>query len=826
MNKKKIFAIVAFVILGLFMFTFANSINDNDDNNTNQTANSKATKENSDTDANNQENTQEEAPRVAQRANNANQAAARQVQQPAQQPAQQPVEQPAEEVKPAEKVEEQKPAEEKPAEEKQPVEEEKPAEEVIKEEGNDKIDLTLDKLNAIKELKDYKKGYPFDNKEGYNKVIEDYSNKINESETLDDIKSNLTDGKKAIDKLIAEDLAAYKKAAKKEIIAYLRKLNLSTDVTKLIFKSMMDINNAKYKFQVKWIVKNTKKALDGVYAKELADAKRKAKEEIKKYRAHDEKYISKVTDAKKDIYKNIDKAFRRTEVANVVNRGKKAIDAIIANTKFTVKFYDFYGNKISTQTVGYKKDAKAPWIFKTIKKYNDTVVYEFDKWNADFTNVKADVKVYAQYKITKLYADVYANDDKIMNNVELVATKELKDIVNAYKGHNITLEINVKEIVKAKLPKIYDNNKYKTISYNAIKFTSKGFKVLGTVYYDELGEAKDTLKELIKKAEKVDTEGKTKASIKALNDNIDTAKEVVKGNNIEDIKKSIEALSNFKLVDIKVTEVKVKDNKNGYYVQGQDLDLTVTYSNNNGVEDKETSKYTIHKITPTRAYVTVDGVKSEEFEFTVVAKVVEKITKVVNNKDLYYKNDKLDITVTAKFNDGEERTLKADEYTTNFTTYKSGTNIDGLVKATSNENATKGFKYNVSKYNSKADEDKAKAEAEEAERKELIKKLKIEVKNKGGIIPKYRMTFKNINDRIKVKSVVRDGFIHDHTVTLNSTDTAGEYKLSWDDYAILRLVNSDTFGQYIIIKYTVDGKNYTAKYREENKGNLIFVSVE
>ena len=52
------------------------------------------------------------------------------------------------------------------------------------------------------------------------------------------------------------------------------------------------------------------------------------------------------------------------------------------------------------------------------------------------------------------------------------------------------------------------------------------------------------------------------------------------------------------LDDIKVTEVKVKDNKNGYYIQGQDLDLTVSYSNNNGVKDKETTNYTITKVTP------------------------------------------------------------------------------------------------------------------------------------------------------------------------------------------------------------------------------------
>ena len=805
MNKKRIFGIVVFVILGLFMFTFANSINDNDDNNTKQAQSGNTTKENGEATENNQENTQEQAPRVARRANNANQAA-RPAQQ--QQAAQQEEQKPADEKKPVEEkkpAEEQKPADEKPADE-------KPAEEVIKEEGNDKIDLTLDKLNAIKELKEYKDGYPFDNKDKYNKIIEDYSNKINESETLDDIKDNLTAGKKAIDDLIAEDLAAYKKAAKKEIIAYLRKLNLSTDVTKLIFKSMMDINNAKYKFQVKWIVKNTKKALDGVAAKELADAKKKAIEEIKKYHREDEKYISGISFVKYDVYNKINKATSKKDLPGIVNKGKKSIDFVIANTKFKVEFYDFDNKKIDTQFVGYKKDAKAPRIAKTVKKYNDYVEYEFDKWSADFTEVKTNVKVYAQYKISKLYARVYADDDKIMDKVELVATKELKGIVNAYNGHSITVEMDATKVVKARLPKIYDNNKYKTIKYSAVKFTSKGFKVLGTVYYDELGEAKDTLKELIKKAEKVDTEGKTKASIKALNDDIDTAKDVVKGNNLEAIKKSIEALSNIKLVNIKITEVKVKDNKNGYYVQGQDLDLTVTYSNNNGVENKETTNYTIHKVTPTRAYVTVDGVKSDEFEFTVVAKVVEEITKVVNNKDLYYKRDSLDITVTAKFNDGEVRTLRDDEYTTNFTTYKSGTNIDGLVKATSNENATKGFKYNVSKYDSKADEEAAQAAAADKENKALINKITIDYGSN-----KKKLTIKN-HTSITVNSIYV--MKNNEAKYLSVPEEFNKNKdVGYLNDASHELLKANNYGNTVYFVYNVNGKSYTASYSVSGNGN-------
>ena len=801
MNKKRIFGIVVFVILGLFMFTFANSLNDNDDNKTNQAQSGNTTKENGEATENNQENA-EEAPRVARRANNANQAAARQVQQPA-------AEQPAAEVKPAEKVEEQKPAEEKPADE-------KPAEEVIKEEGNDKIDLTLDKLNAIKELKDYKKGYPFDNKEDYNNVIEEYSEKINASETADDIKSNLNDGKKAIDELIAKDLEAYKKAAKKEILEYAKKLDLSTDITKLIYKSFKDINNAKFKFQVKGIVKNTKKALDGIAAKELADAKRKAKEEIKKYRKDDEKYISSITYVKADIYKKIDKATSKKDLPGIVAKGKKTIDGVIANTKFTVKFYDFDGNKINTQFVTYKKDAKAPFINEKVKKYNGYVVYKFDKWSEDFTNVKSNIKVYAQYSINKLYADVYADNDKIVEKVKLNVTDELKDVVKAYKGHSITLEMDATEVVKSELPKIYDNNKYKTITYNAIKFTDKGFKVIGTVYYDELGEAKDTLKELIKKAEKVDTEGKTNASIKALNDDIDTAKEVVKGSDLEAIKKSIEALSNIKLVDIKVTEVTVV-NKKASYVEGQPLVLEVRYSNNNGVENKALeSGYTINGDTKTvgsnTATVTYKGVESLPFNYTVVAKKIVSF-RVVVNKNTYYKNEKVaesDLTVTATYNDDDTKVLKMNtEYTVdNLYTTDDTYNFWGNQKR---EATVKVGNLNPYKYKYTVEKKTIDEHIDEVN-KELMNKISIHVSDN-------KIKFKNATDAVTIKSVQRvnkkifsSNKVYD--INLINIGSKHEFGLNDSDYSLLRNTNTFFANQYIRIKYVINGKEYSHDYYE------------
>ena len=49
MNKKRIFAIVVFIILGLFMYTFANPANDeSNNNNANQPTSSTDTNDNND----------------------------------------------------------------------------------------------------------------------------------------------------------------------------------------------------------------------------------------------------------------------------------------------------------------------------------------------------------------------------------------------------------------------------------------------------------------------------------------------------------------------------------------------------------------------------------------------------------------------------------------------------------------------------------------------------------------------------------------------------------------------------------------------------------
>ena len=1119
MNKKRIFAIVVFIILGLFMYTFANPLNnDKEDGNANQPANG----DNSKPIANNEVNALGNPTRNTRRtANNNNNAPV--VATPATADATTPVVIPT-------AVEETKP-EVKPA----PV-----------------IDLTMDKLQAIDELTKYKSNYVYEDSTAYKKVIEDYTKLINDSETLDDINKNLSDGKNAIDKLIEEDLAAYRDAAKTEISVYAAKLELTTDVTDLLkgfyddideatTKSAIDkivedakakldeikaaeilaaykdaakdeiadyaeklelttdvsellvgfngdIDEAEDKDAVDKVVEDAKKKLDGVKAAEIAKAKSDAKDEIDKQNKEDETNLPKLVDIKDEGKGNVDKAETIDDIDEAKASALEAIKDYIDNQKYTVVFYGLMNKKLSTQTVGYKKAATIPTMKAKQKGWNNSIEVEFLGWDteADTLNaVTSNLEVRAQFKVLKASTKISILKEGLKNKdgSEKTISTDVKDFnhpfnkpeaekdtyldltindaitaaVNNYRGSHIFVYFDDNETIRSVVngePDVYDNNKYKELQYYVLKlqgdrfhcdarviynhaaeladaqnaaikeitdykpvetqdiseiqttktsainainemtsvddvknkvqptkdaidtiinnktydvtFVGKkssktvkvgynkdavapteneytnpvyrnvtykltgwdkslknikanttitasyeiekvvatvfligeeydiptnresnlpgkayskyktvelkvtddiksaikndknktlyltdreiratlkdanalptkdgkyktyefyamkfcegsvpGFHIDGKMFYDRdaeaLDKAKAELRELIKKAEAKSTEGKTDASIKEHKDDIKTAKKVVEGNDIKAINNSITELNKDKLEDIKVLEVKVKDNKNGYYVQGQALDLTVTYTDNNGHKDAVTTKYTLVQYHPTRAYVTYGGVRSDDLEFTVVAKVVEKITKVVNNQDLYYKKDELNITVTAKFNDGEVRELRADEYETDFTTKKAGKNIKGTVTATSNPNATKEFKYNVSEYDSKAAEEAARAEAAEKANKDLIGKITIDYGSN-----QKKLTIKN-HTSITIDSIyiMKNNEVKNIPVPeeFNKNKDVGYLDQKSHDL----LMNNNT----VYIVFIVNGKSYTASYSVSKNGNKM-----
>ena len=563
-------------------------------------------------------------------------------------------------------------------------------------------------------------------------------------------------------------------------------------------------------------------------ATELTDAKEAAINEIKGYKTEDEEFIKEITDTKTDAINAIKDMTSVEEVTAKVPTTKEEIDNIIANKKFTVKFVGFNG---ATQevSVGYKKDAVAPTTSEFTAPVRKDIYYSLTGWDKEFKNITSDITVTASYKVTKALAKVYQRTDKnevptdklydgtlrfkqILKDteVELELTDELlaniaDDKYYLFAGSDEAIRALDKNKV---LPKGTD--KYHNYVFYGMKFCNDGYHIDGALIYDELADKTDELRKLINEAKEVKTTGKTNASIKELNDAISAAEKAVTDKDLTAIKNSIEALTNPAkyLVDIKVTEVKVKDNKNGYYIQGQDLDLTVTYSNNNGVKDKVTTDYEIVRWHPTHAYVVVDGVRSDDFEFTIVARQIESI-KVDSAKYEYFLNEDAQLTVTATYNDGTTETLGSDKYKlTGFvkhkTTYKGSKNHPKTAKVhlIENESIQDTFDYSISTY------------TKEAWDKERVKRIQVKLDTTN-----HTLVFTGLDADIEIKDARKEYTIFgikydDHVFDLISTDNHSVYSLKDVDYDKIKDTNTVILMQILKMTYVIDGKEYKVNYIE------------
>ena len=1046
MNKKRIFAIITFIILGLFMFAFANPLNDNgEENNANQAATGNTTNDTTENEQvlpepDNNETTQRNATR-----NNTRRVIARV-------------------------------------------------------DNTTTLDLTIDKANAIDELKKYKDEYQFTDDSAYNKVIDDYTTKINDSTTLDDINKNLDEGKNKIDEVINEDLTAYKEAAKKDIKEYAESLNLVTDYTDLLNEYNNKIDDATTKKAIDKLVSDAKKALDEMKANEVAEAKEKAFKDINEYKQEDQEYIKDITTTKDEGLKEVEASNDVKEIENIVEETKNKIDDLIKNTTFTVNFYHINTHNsnyelLDTQTVHYTKSAKTPEIKKEVTTFYGRVINKFVGWDKDFTEVKTNLDVYANYEVTNVTGSVYVvkeessnkerltTDDyeRIVKNIEVKLTDDIINAVNTYsKGHEVivaTDDATIRSIVSTELPTLYKGNKYKTIEFYVLKVTGDGVHVDGRIHYDkdaeladkkdaaideikkyrtddeqyieeittikndfennldninnledlekavkdtkkaiddaiknkkftvtfygikgkvlstqsvtyntaanipdtsgtvtewngsielkflnwdvkdsalkhvkgnlevqakydvvsattkisilkedlgydystniddfnhpynkpevekdkyfeltitkeivdavndyrnkhiivysdndekirevlkgepdvfnnnkykklqyyvlklqgdrfhcdarviydrdaeELDKAKAELKELIEKAKKLDTTNKTDKSVEDLNNKISKAKDNYKGTDINAIKESINELKDIKLVDIKVTDIHVKVNKDKYYDYATKFDITVTYDDNNGKKNEKTDDYKVTALDKTEgkhtATVTYKG-QSKTFEYTTVINKIESI-KVVNHVPTYWKNQKEDITVTATYTDDTTKELSSDKYRLdNFKTSSATTKRTATVVLNSNNNITDKFDYAVSKYSSKEEEDEAIEAEAEAERVKAIKAMKVTVPD-----GKYYIEFNKLPSGATVNKVYKKGNISTHTITLKSSSVVDgklRYEISKTDHAIIRATNGEWLNQYIYIEYIYGDKLYLVQYNEKT-GNLKLVSV-
>ena len=316
------------------------------------------------------------------------------------------------------------------------------------------VDLTDDKLKAIEEINNYKKDYEYseDNQTKHDKLIDEYTDKINDSTTKEEINNLVDEAKEEIDKLIKEDLDAYKDEAKKEIDEYKDELKITTDVSKLIDEAKEEIDNAETKEAIDKIVEDTKKALDDV--KELEDYKNNAKDELDNYKK-DEKYTEEnqevVNNIKEDGKDDIDNATTKEEVDKILEEAKEEIDKVKVLT-YKVTFVDFKGNETVVE-VEHDTLVTAPVI--SAKVVSKDITYGFAGWDKDLTKVvTSDMVVTAKYDVIKVEANIYMLHDGIAIPANAAsAGKENYDHVG-----KIELDLNKAAVKKELLSVIKKNN--------------------------------------------------------------------------------------------------------------------------------------------------------------------------------------------------------------------------------------------------------------------------------------------------------------------------------------------------------------------------------
>lgn len=520
MNKKRIFGIVLFILIGFFMFTFANpneEINDEDVKPKTEEKNKKDTNEKTDlepvaeipapitvvnTEANINLPTENNIPNI----------------------------QPVDNTKEIEKA----------------------------------LELENAKGKAIEELEDYKKDYNYTDSKARDEIVKEYTDAIKNAKDITDVDRLLNDAEEKIDELVKEDLTNYINAA---------------------------INN------------------------------------IKKYALDDEKYISEIKDEKsngigkletiketdlKDIdYKNI-----KNEIDGIVEVTNDNIDEIIKNKTFKVTFVG-KNNAKEEQIVKYKKDAKAPTTDKFINPVYKDVTYKFTKWDKEFTEIKGDLTVTAEYQIVNIKATIYLNNKEIPN-------PKTKTVTGAYtKLGTVNLKLDSEKInnsiLKDKNANIYTNddfdittlfngnpnipaleNKYDYYEFYVVKFVSgsqAGIHIdcvkkhdSAQEELDKLNDAKERLNDLINSLPKNCNETYTSTTCSALDEAVNNSKNA---STLTEIENAINEITNAKnnLVEIVLDHITLTLNSDTYYLNGEAATLKVEAFYND--KDGEINNYKV-----------------------------------------------------------------------------------------------------------------------------------------------------------------------------------------------------------------------------------------
>ena len=818
MNKKRvIFGLVLALVLGFGIYTFANPRNDDTENNDIVKPAQ-------------QENTQEETPVEELQEGTATQA---------------PVQ-----VAPVAQAQQQVPAVDTTEED---------------ERENARL-LAEAKEKAIAELKDYKKDYVYseENQEVYNGLIDEYSAKINNSTTLDEVANNLQDGKDAIDELINSDLAEAKTTAKDEIDNY----------------------NAEVLYN---------------------DENQEAVDQIKQI-AKDE----------------IDNANTREEIEQIVTNAEEEIDKIqkLVETTFAVRFIGFNGKVLDTQEVLYNESAAAPQVADVESK--NGVKYTFTGWDKEFANITEATDVTATYEVTGITAEVFYGFKKLAN-VELKVSDQLVKMVNANKNNTLFLkQSKIESMVNGTLPvdtKLNHKYVYNTVRYvknvgffidavevidqealarNTVKITyvvegnasfwggitnytttsTNGYnrvdlpkvyrngKEAHVIWTDTNGELKEgynksitLIARLDKTAPVLTLNGDLEKTVYIkegvgsyveagfnVSDNYDrlTAKDVrisvtrngrgvfgvnyqVPGRYVITYKvtdtegNKAEATRVINVLEWKVVDIELSRNNDQYVLWDDANEITVNKVYNDGervlLEEYTTDTTIDTNSVGSKQVVYTYGEFSATYNYEVVAPIASYITLSRNN-DTYNLYDNMnEVTVTLYYSNTDKTTvLDASEYTVNGS-FDSNTVGSKSITYTYGELTPVVYNYTVG--------------YSQAQLNYAVKGIKPVLKNESyysGVwlfsdyIEDYRIIFNHLPEGVSIKSIIQttDNLFNHSTRTINSLTARAnrnEFNLSSDDYDALRGNNSFFAGQYIHVTYTANGVDSTVTY-EESFGDL------
>ena len=103
---------------------------------------------------------------------------------------------------------------------------------------------------------------------------------------------------------------------------------------------------------------------------------------------------------------------------------QNGIGNVEVNT-YTVNFVDYANKILESQTVEEHASANDKDI--KVEDYTEAnILYTFDKWNKDFSDVTSNLTVKALYDIKKITANVYVNGKKTDVTVEIAINDETK----------------------------------------------------------------------------------------------------------------------------------------------------------------------------------------------------------------------------------------------------------------------------------------------------------------------------------------------------------------------------------------------------------------